>query len=69
MYTEEDLYWIWLCSQQGVGPAKRSGLIRCCGNLANVYEASRDQYEKAGLTPEQAQRLEESKDLENWRRQ
>lgn len=69
MYTEEDLYWIWLCSQQGVGPAKRSGLIRCCGNLASVYEASREQYEKAGLTPEQAQRLEESKDLENWRRQ
>lgn len=68
MYTEEDLYWIWLSFQQGVGPAKRKELLRVCGSLTEVYQASAEQYEKAGLTPEQACRLQETRDLKRWER-
>ena len=40
MYTQEDLYWVWLCSQEGIGPAKRRALLEQCGTIAGIYEAS-----------------------------
>ena len=68
MYTQEDYYWIWLCEQPGVGPAKRDALLKICGSVVSVYEAGIDQYVAAGLKEEQARQLEQSKDLEGMRK-
>lgn len=68
MYTLEDYYWIWLCEQPGIGPAKRGALLKACGSVAAIYEADLAQYMAAGLREEQAVQLDRSKDLEPVRR-
>ncbi len=66
MYTQEDLYWVWLCSQEGIGPAKRRALLEQCGTIAGIYEASGKMYREAGLDEAQAAQLENSKRLEEY---
>ena len=68
MYTQEDYYWIWLCEQPGIGPAKRDALLKACGSVVSVYEAGIEQYVAAGVKEEQARQLERSKDLEGVRK-
>lgn len=68
MYTQEDLYWVWLCGQEGIGAAKRKALLERCGDIVKVYEAQQEQYVEAGLNEQQAERLALNKDLEGWRR-
>ena len=63
MYTQEGLYWVWLCSQEGIGPVKRALLLEKCGGIRQVYEASEETYLEAGLSPQLACTLAQSKDL------
>ena len=51
MYTQEDYYWIWLCEQPGIGPAKRDALLKAYGSVVSVYEAGIEQYVAAGRIP------------------
>ena len=67
MYTQEDLYWMWLCSQEGIGPVKRAQLLERCGGIRQVYEASETEYLEAGLVPQLAASLTQNKDLEPYK--